>query len=427
MRKLLLATVILLLANGLKGQSLCHEITQNIRCSAGSDMAYPGSTQLQMTPPPEGWKPFYISHFGRHGSCFLDHAESYDIPYRILEAADSLGKLTSLGHDVLRRLDCIRHDVYDRWGELTELGAYQQQQIVRRMVNRFPKVFADGTTVDARSSTKLPCVLSMEHAMSQLAEIRPSVEINHNASKRDMSYLDLSDRQLSALQADTSMQAALTALAQKCQHSKRLMDALFNDADYVRNHVDADKLYDGLFRVASNIQNTEMRKSLTLYDLFSDEEVCCSWKKENARTYCTYSPHARTAVPLLRKMIAQADSYILQHKHGAHLRYGYEHVLLPLLFLLDIKGCGINVSDPDAIDKKGWADFKLCPMAANIQFVFYAPNLAPSQVQRFDDVLVKVLLNEIEVKLPLKTMLLPYYHWSDVRDYYLKKLDAYEE
>ena len=111
MRKLLLATVILLLANGLKGQSLCHEITQNIRCSAGSDMAYPGSTQLQMTPPPEGWKPFYISHFGRYGSCFLDHAESYDIPYRILEAADSFAKLTWLGHDVLRRLDCIRHDV----------------------------------------------------------------------------------------------------------------------------------------------------------------------------------------------------------------------------------------------------------------------------------------------------------------------------
>ena len=427
MRKLLLATVILLLANGLRGQSLCHEITQNIRCSAGSNMAYPGSTQLQMTPPPEGWKPFYISHYGRHGSCYLKDADSYEAPYHTLLAADSLGKLTPLGRDVLQRLDCIRRDAHDRLGELTELGVDQHQQVMRRMVNRFPGVFADGAVVDARSSNKILCVLSMENALSQLVRMRSSVEINHNASLLDMDYLDLHQHELSLLLADSSMHDALTAFAQKCQHGKRLTDALFNDADYVRNHVDAGKLNDGLFRVASNIQNTDLRKSLTLYDLFTDEEVCCNWKKENARTYCTYSPHAKAAVPLLRKIIAQADSYIWQHKHGAHLRYGYEHTLLPLLFLLDIKGCGINVTDPEAIDKKGWADFKLCPMAANIQFVFYAPDLAPSQVQRFDNVLVKVLLNEVEVKLPLKTMLLPYYHWSDVRDYYLKKLEAYEE
>jgi hypothetical protein len=44
-----------------------------------------------------------------------------------------------------------------------------------------------------------------------------------------------------------------------------------------------------------------------------------------------------------------------------------------------------------------------------------------------NDVLVKVLLNEREAKLPVPTDCAPYYHWRDVREYYLKKLDAYEE
>lgn len=60
-------------------------------------------------------------------------------------------------------------------------------------------------------------------------------------------------------------------------------------------------------------------------------------------------------------------------------------------------------------------------MAANIQFVFYRKNLKDK------DVLVKVLLNEDEATLPLETDCAPYYHWSDFRDYYLKKLDSFKE
>ena len=43
------------------------------------------------------------------------------------------------------------------------------------------------------------------------------------------------------------------------------------------------------------------------------------------------------------------------------------------------------------------------------------------------EVLVKVLLNESEVTLPLKSKYEPYYLWSDFRDYYLQKLDTYVE
>ena len=42
------------------------------------------------------------------------------------------------------------------------------------------------------------------------------------------------------------------------------------------------------------------------------------------------------------------------------------------------------------------------------------------------DVLVKVLLNGNEARLPIETDCAPYYHWDDVKRYYLRKLYRYE-
>jgi hypothetical protein len=60
-------------------------------------------------------------------------------------------------------------------------------------------------------------------------------------------------------------------------------------------------------------------------------------------------------------------------------------------------------------------------MACNIQFVFYRP------VNGKGDILFKVLRNENEATLPIKAVTGPYYRWQDFKDYFLKKLDAYEK
>ena len=39
---------------------------------------------------------------------------------------------------------------------------------------------------------------------------------------------------------------------------------------------------------------------------------------------------------------------------------------------------------------------------------------------------MKVLLNEDEATLPVGTDQAPYYHWKDVRSYYMKQLDDYQ-
>ena len=428
MRKLLLWALLMVFASCLQAQTIRDEMRKNTRCSAGFYMTYPGPTQRQLTPPPEGMKPFYISHYGRHGSRYQSRQKVYDAPYTVLEAAGNRGVLTPLGRDVLKRLSLIRQDAYDRWGELTSLGAIQQRQIMVRIVNRFPEVFDARCTVDARSTTMLRSLLSMENAMVQLSALRPKVKIHHNATERDMPYLNQQDENLFLLQADSSSQAQHGLFVHKTLHPERLMHALFKDWNYVKNNVDMLAFSQSLFRIASGLQNTELSRQMTLYDIFTDDELYDNWLVDNARWYITHGgcllnggQQPFTQRNLLRKIIEQADSCIAQPENNVHLRFGHGTIVLPLVCLMEIDGYGLATDRLESLDNKGWLNYRIFPMSGNIQMVFY--RRSPED----RDVIFKVLLNENEATLPLKSNMAPYYYWKDFREYYLKKLDGFEK
>ena len=61
-------------------------------------------------------------------------------------------------------------------------------------------------------------------------------------------------------------------------------------------------------------------------------------------------------------------------------------------------------------------------MASNIQIIFYRKNTQPANP---DEILVKVLLNEAEAKLPIQPVQGNYYRWTDFRKYYSDKLDSF--
>ena len=91
---LLLLTVVSL---SCAAQNAFDFITKNRNFSASNYCIYPDSIQPQMTPPPAGKQPFYISHYGRHGSRYLSNRKGYDIPYNMLCKADSMNQLTPIG------------------------------------------------------------------------------------------------------------------------------------------------------------------------------------------------------------------------------------------------------------------------------------------------------------------------------------------
>jgi hypothetical protein len=409
-----------------RAQQVLEEIRNNKQLAGSNYLAYPGPKK-SLTAAPKGYKPFYISHYGRHGSRFLINPSDYSRPLQALQHADSLGKLTPLGKDVMHRVKQMSDEAYMRLGELTPLGAEQHRQIATRMYERFPEVFAGDVCIDAKSTIVIRCILSMENALQALLLKNPQLRITHDASEHDMFYMNLRDRKLSAMRHDKATANAIDDYGKKVVDNTRVVSQLFNDTAYVSHNV-SPRLGHWLFDLATGLQNTELRRQITLYDLFTDEELYHNWQASNAYWYASYGPSPLTGgqMPysqrnLLRNIIQQADSCLRLERPGATLRYGHETMVLPLVCLLGLNGYDQSIDDLSQLEARGWINYNIFPMGANVQFIFYRQSPADT------DVLFKVLLNEDEATLPLTTDRAPYYHWADFRKHFLDKLNAYQE
>lgn len=416
--------IVLLTCIQVQAQTPKEDFKRDITLSASNYVAYRGP-QKSLTPAPKGYTPFYLSHYGRHGSRYMIGKKAYDAPFKDLQKADKAGVLTALGKDVLQRVSLIRQEAQGRDGELTPLGALQHQGITRRMMERFPEIFAGETNIEARSTIVIRCILSMENGLQQLLRMNPRLHIFHDASEHDMYYMNLKDKYLDSLKYCKARKEAQEAFTQKHDNYKRVMKELFTDQTWVEKNINQRDLNWKLFEMAGSLQGTELRDKVSLYDLFNEEEIYDNWQVSNSWWYTSYGfsdvtgavqPYSQRN--LLRNIIAQADSCIALPHPGATLRYGHDTMVTPLVCLLDINGYGANIKDPDKIASQ-WFDYKITPMATNLQFVFYRKNTDDK------DIIFKVLLNEDEATLPIKTDMKPYYHWADFKAYCTNKLKQY--
>lgn len=428
MKKILAAIASLVVSMSIMAQTVREEIKQNIMLSATNHLAYPSPSQTTLSPTPAGYEPFYISHYGRHGSRYLLGYDHYNVPLAAFAKADSAKILTERGKELVRKIKEIKREAYMREGELSPLGALQHRQIANRMYNRFPEVFKGDAFIDAKSTIIIRCILSMENELLEFTKLNPQLRITHDASEHDMYYMNLHDKVLSSKRMTDSCRAVYDNYYRKTVNPDRLMSQLFSDTALANTFIDKYKLNEILFTLASNVQSIEARKKLTLYDLFNDEEIYNNWQVNNANWYMRYGAYTGNGGTqpfsqrnLLRKIISEADSCLAAGKNGATLRFGHETMVLPLTCLLDINGYGLQTDDISKLEKKGWINYKIFPMGANIQFIFYRGKSEQKEI------LVKVLLNENEAKLPVRSKTAPYYKWNDVRDYYLQKLDSYKE
>lgn len=409
-------------------QTVKDDFRRDIHLSASNHLAYPGPTQTELTPAPEGKKPFYISHYGRHGSRYLINPRDYEVPYQALLKADSAGMLTELGKDVVGRLETIRAEAASRYGELSPLGAVQHRQIANRMFHRFPEVFEGEANIDAKSTVVIRCILSMENELLEFMRLNPKLKLRHDASMHDMYYMNLTDKNLTGTRNNDMTTEVYEKFRSENVRPDYMLCKLFSDTAYASRNIDVRDFHERMFKVASTIQNTEARYTVSLYDLFTDDDIYGCWRTANLRWYLSYGAcplnggkQPYTQRNLLRRIIDEADSCIALPKPGATLRFGHETMVMPLTCLIGIDGYDLQTYDVDNLESKGWINYKVFPMGANIQFVFYRSSPEDK------DVIFKVLLNENEARLPISTDMAPYYHWSDFRSHYLQLLDNYEE
>lgn len=420
--------VSLLVSASVQAQTdVIKEMKADINRAAGMFYTRPVGKMPKDTPPPAGKKPFYINHYGCPGAYYLDKSEYYTETYAIFDKADSLGKLTPLGKDVFRRIRLLCEDAKGRYGELTEKGAQQSRALVKQMVERFPDMFTAKGYYSVRSVVENRCILTMQEGLLQLSAMQQPLTARSRVSFQEKPFMDPEDKLLTSQRLDSLTRVRYERFRLLNSDDGRLMGSLFNDQNYVITNIDANDLGRQLYILAGDVQHTDIAGVVTLYDIFTPQELHRQWRRQNAWHYINYGGctlnggyQAYLQRGLLRNMMHMGDSVMKRYNPLMHLRYTHANVVMSLACLMDLDGYGLHTANLDSLEAYGWANYRIAPLGGSIEMIHY-------RSERGDpDVLVKVLLNGHEARLPIETDCAPYYHWSDVKRYYLRKLYRYE-
>lgn len=415
-KKRLLLPALLFSCLPFMAQTSQQEMFDDIYKTAGVYYTYPVYELQPQTKAPKGYTPFYISHYGRHGSRYLISDNDYKWVIDLLAKASAQKSLTPLGEDTYQRLLKIWPEAKGRGGDLTPLGRRQHQGIAERMYKGYPEVFKGKRTISARSTVILRCAMSMVAFGDQLKELNPELDITYEASPKYMNYLNYHTDKSNQFTSEHTGPWAEEYRKFEAEHTRpeRLTNSLFSNKEFIRKKVNPHQLMWGLYWIASDMQN--METPVSFYDLFEKQELFDLWQCINYKFYVGNANHAdgkgivvANAKALLKNILDSAESAIKNTDEAATLRFGHDGNVIPLAAILQLDHCNVAVSKPEEVYNV-WSDYKIVPMAGNIQIVFYK-NLK-------NHILVKFLLNEQETHLPIPATQFPYYDWNKVKAFY---------
>ena len=370
------------------------------------------------TPAPAGFKPFYISTYGRHGARFFGRNEMYDTIARLFDAAIAQGALTPDGVEFRSRFQRVYAQAKGRGGDLTPLGVAQQQKLARKMLRDYPAVFKGQRLVDARSTTVPRCILSMTAFCDALGTAAPSLEIHQDASAADMHYLKPNSKfnpKVRPDEVDSKMDVGEGRWLESWQemwrqtaHPQEFFARLFKDPSFVEAFGDPVHLERECFYLMADTPCVS--DVIDFREFFDSEEAARLWELENWRFYQVSGP-GRTyndrnwayAEVLLDQIVRSAGEDMAEGRMAARLRFGHDYMLVNLLTLLNLDGWNVVTEDFGRI--KEVFRFSELPMATNLKLIFYR--------NRAGEVLVRAALNDREVRLHIDGADGPYYRWED--------------
>lgn len=393
--------------------------------------AYPAPKKPVSVKAPEGYTPFYISHYSRHGSRWLPSDSRY---IWVNQHFDDESNLTPLGKKVKGWLTQVWENAKGNGGKLTKLGEKQHRGIADRMVRNFPQIFAKGNHVQARSSVVDRCAKSMLAFTDELRQLQPSLDMDVKTDSADMAWIAYTSPEVKALENRTHIVAKVSP--------DRFLHQLFKDITKVD---DPMKLMSEIHTIASSIQDVGLNfKSYPrqiekgLYGLFTDEEFKAFYDANNLRmTICNgeYPTNeripARSAISLWENVEAEADKALASDRPSATLRFGHDTSLYRLYSLMNMffarpDACCDTDAKMASYKKESDAMDVVVPMAANLQLVFYKKKQWDRAYPE-SNVLVRILCNERNVgelnlnayinNDDIEDMAGNYYTWASLKNY----------
>ncbi len=399
-----------------QGNSPFDQLKADPRKAYGTDYPY-AFTNVPLTKAPSGYTPFYISHYGRHGSRYYWNSFLYKELDSLLTTAHRQQRLTAEGEAFYKRFEAAKDELMTGVSELTDLGWEQHQRIARTMYNNFPEVFEHGGNVLAISSLTGRCVLSMSAFCQELVQCNPKIEIREQSSRFTLDGVVPGDRQNPVKHNFPKPKPRYEQNRDKFPNADTLRDVVIK-----RVFTSTEGLPGNLHHIGSNLINLytslpNIGHEGMMGSLITDEEIAAQWEASNLGAYSWLFPDQYVMIPILEDIIRKTDAVLDGSSNRiADLRFGHDNCLGPLTILMGINGADLDPEDPYEV-KNCYQSWETCK-ASNIQLVFYRGKKGP------DDILVKLLLNGEEARLPVPTTNYPYYKWSDFRKFYTDRCNS---
>ena len=396
----------------------------NLAISIGS--TYPSIPLGEVAKAPKGFKPFYFSMVGRHGSRY--EIEKNMICYDLLEIydkAERLGILTAEGKALHKQIAEICKAQNDNNGEISALGIKQWAGIATRTYERFGSVFRSGN-IEAKSSTSMRCVLSMVSFNQTIKGLYPKADIWQNSRAVELQMLrPLIDnpyisKEAKALCDEYRTNGAWLEVRNKWLHSadaSSFISKITTNRDALIKECGAESDMN-LAYLSSYVllfaENFEKGDRAMLTRLFTPKELYNVYVYKTAMWVNALFGRGNEYVemrqshmrPLVEDILNKAQAAVDgKNPNVANLRFTHDSYVGPLLSVIGYEGCVAQWSEDIEKASTSFNHALNSPMAANLQIVLYR--------NKKGEVLVRSLLNERDAYLPIESDTAPFYRWSD--------------
>ena len=388
------------------------EVLADIERAGGVHYLYPMNQPIPASAP-KGYKPFYVSHVGRHGSRFALGTTVYEDLLAIWVKGHENGWLTPEGEELYEAYVQLYPSIARREGILTLKGQGQHRYIASQIYKNYPEVFKGETHASAVSTESHRVIVSMFSFLTELDNLDRDFTFDANYGQPFQSYL-LPD----VIDSDAERHGDAEVKFNKFRDEVLDLDAMlgrwFTQPDsLVRNKY---KFVFDLHTMVSTLDNLDTPVPMKLYELFTPEERYQLWRVNNYRDYqlCAGSPDTqnlrmKSLRGLLDDFIDKADEDLASGAVQLRLRFAHDSTLMPLLSLMNVNGMGAVIENPYEVEQV-WQSYNI-PMACNFQLIFFKSKKNP-------DILIQPLLNGFPAKLPFPEAAPGFYRWQDFKAFY---------
>lgn len=383
---------------------------QEDRTRAGNNLNSYEFFPIKDTKAPAGYKPFYVSHYGRHGSRSDWGGNAFLGVIAVMEQGQAKGILTPDGEMLLEGARKVLAGWDGMDGRLSQRGVREHAAIAKRLYNRYPQVFKGQKDVRAFASTVQRCIISMNSFTNSLIRQNPKLEIRLDTGEKFMEYLD--NEKGWQQKTGKAMRKSFEYMRDIPDDSLGVLSKVFTDPVAAREIVKSARHFtDDVFNTARVAEDFDIEEDI--YSVLPFDAVYRRWAQNNMFLYlghCNSVDSGAERVPMAESLVAdivtKADEAIAGGKYCADLRFGHDYPLMALVSYLGIEGVGDRLEVEEICDK--WLGFWNIPMASNLQMIFYK--------NKAGDVLVKFLYQEQEKLLRgLEPYQGPYYKWETVK------------